>query len=172
MAGPKRILIVDDEQDIRTYLSTLLEDQGFETVLAKDGEEAMQKIQAGPPDLITLDISMPEKSGVKFFREMKTDDRWKHIPIIIVTGVSEDFKNIHLFPPSGTGPGWVRFKTHLSGRNTGPRPHANLSKETFHGILSVVLSVHFGVYPCSRLPGLPANDPSRPCPLGNLPRPA
>jgi CheY-like chemotaxis protein len=92
MSSPKRILIVDDEQDILTYLSTLLGDQGYETVQAKDGEEAMQKVQAGHLDLITLDISMPEKSGVKFFREMKTNDRWKNIPIIVVTGVSEDFK--------------------------------------------------------------------------------
>ncbi len=92
MARPKRILIVDDEQDIRTYLSTLLGDQGYETIQAKDGVEAMHKIQAGPPDLITLDISMPEKSGIRFFREIKTDDRWKHIPIIVVTGVSEDMK--------------------------------------------------------------------------------
>jgi len=93
MDRPKRILIVDDEQDIRTYLSTLLEDQGFQTVLAKDGEEAMKKVQTESLDLITLDVSMPEKSGVKFFREIKMDDRWKKIPIIIVTGVSEDFKN-------------------------------------------------------------------------------
>ncbi len=106
MDRPKRILIVDDEEDIRTYLSTLLEDQGFQTVLAKDGEEAMQKLLAEPPDLISLDISMPEKSGVKFFREMKMDDRWKKIPIIIVTGVSEDFKNFissrhHIPAPDG-----------------------------------------------------------------------
>jgi CheY-like chemotaxis protein len=93
MSSPKRILIVDDEQDIRTYLSTLLGDQGYETVQAKDGEDAMQKVQAGPPDLITLDVSMPEKSGIKFFREIKTDNRWKTIPVIIVTGVSEDFRN-------------------------------------------------------------------------------
>jgi len=92
MAIPKRILIVDDEQDIRTYLSTLLEDQGYATVSAKDGVEALQQVQTEIPDLITLDISMPEKSGVKFFRDMKSDERWKKIPIIIVTGVSEDFK--------------------------------------------------------------------------------
>jgi CheY-like chemotaxis protein len=92
MADPKRILIVDDEQDIRTYLSTLLEDQGYTTVLAKDGVEAMQQLQAGIPDLITLDISMPEKSGVKFFRDLKSDDQWKKTPVVIVTGVSEDFK--------------------------------------------------------------------------------
>ncbi len=93
MADQKRILIVDDEQDIRTYLSTLLEDQGFKTVQAKDGEEAMQELLKELPDVITLDVSMPEKSGVKFFREIKTDDRWKSIPVIIVTGVSDDFKN-------------------------------------------------------------------------------
>jgi CheY-like chemotaxis protein len=93
MADPKRILIVDDEEDIRTYLSTLFEDQGFQTVQARDGEEAMRIIQTDPPDLITLDISMPEKSGVRFFREIKTNERWKSIPIIIVTGVSEDFKS-------------------------------------------------------------------------------
>ena len=57
MANPKRILIVDDEQDIRTYLSTLLEDQGYGTVQAKDGLEAMQQVQAGTPDLITLDMA-------------------------------------------------------------------------------------------------------------------
>ncbi len=106
MAGQKRILIVDDEQDIRTYLSALMEDEGYETVQAKDGLEAMQKLLAESPDIITLDISMPEKSGIKFFREIKTDDRWKHIPVIIVTGVSEDFKNFissrhHVPAPEG-----------------------------------------------------------------------
>jgi CheY-like chemotaxis protein len=103
MASRKRILIVDDEQDIRTYLSTLLEDHGYETFEAKDGEEAMQKVQAECPDLITLDVSMPEKSGIKFFREMRMDDRWKKIPIIMVTGVSGDFKGFissrHQIPP-------------------------------------------------------------------------
>jgi len=103
MASRKKILIVDDEEDIRTYLSTLLGDQGYETLLAKDGEEALTQVEAVGPDLITLDISMPEKSGIKFYREMKANDRWKQIPIIIVTGVSEDFKKFistrHQVPP-------------------------------------------------------------------------
>ncbi len=103
MAGHKKILIVDDEQDIRTYLSTLLEDNGYDTILAKDGEEAFRQVEASAPDLITLDISMPEKSGIKFYRDMKGNDRWKGIPIVIVTGVSEDFKKFissrHQVPP-------------------------------------------------------------------------
>jgi len=103
MSSRKKILIVDDEEDILTYLSTLLADQGFETLKAKDGEEAWKQVEANPPDLITLDISMPEKSGIKFYREMKTADRWKKIPIIIVTGVSEDMRKFlssrHQVPP-------------------------------------------------------------------------
>ena len=99
----EKILIVDDEEDIRTYLSTLLGDQGFETLLAKDGEEAWRQVEANSPDLVTLDISMPEKSGIKFYREMKAADRWKKIPIIIVTGVSEDMRKFlssrHQVPP-------------------------------------------------------------------------
>jgi CheY-like chemotaxis protein len=106
MASKKKILIVDDEQDILTYLSTLLEDNGYDTVLAKNGEEALKQMEAALPDLITLDISMPGKSGVKFYRDMKVDDRWKHIPIIIITGVSEDFKKFissrqQVPPPEG-----------------------------------------------------------------------
>jgi CheY-like chemotaxis protein len=103
MASRKKILIVDDEEDIRTYLSTLLGDQGFETLLAKDGEEAWKQVEANSPDLITLDISMPEKSGIKFYREMKADNRWKKTPIIIVTGVSDDMRKFlssrHQIPP-------------------------------------------------------------------------
>ena len=103
MAPKKKILIVDDEEDIRLYLSTLLGDQGYETVLAKDGEEAWKQVEGNSPDLITLDISMPEKSGIRFYREMKADDRWKKVPVLIVTGVSEDMRKFlssrHQVPP-------------------------------------------------------------------------
>ena len=103
MALRKKILIVDDEEDIRTYLSTLLGDQGFETFLAKDGDEAWKQVEANSPDLISLDISMPQKSGIKFYREIKAHERWKTIPIIIVTGVSEDMRKFlssrHQIPP-------------------------------------------------------------------------
>ena len=92
MAERKTILIVDDEEDILMYLSTLLQDHGYETRMAKDGVEAWKKVEEAAPDLITLDISMPEKSGIRFYRDMKTNDRLKGIPIIIVTGVSDDFK--------------------------------------------------------------------------------
>lgn len=106
MTDRKRILVVDDEQDIQTYLSTLFEDHGYATSLARNGEEARREVEAHPPDLITLDISMPEKSGIKFYREMKEHPKFKGIPIIIVTGITGDIQKFissrpQVPPPEG-----------------------------------------------------------------------
>jgi CheY-like chemotaxis protein len=104
--GSKKILVVDDEQDVVTYLVTLLEDNGYKTVSAYNGKEAMEKVKSEKPDLVTLDITMPEKSGVKFYREMKENPDLAKIPIIVVTGISEDFKTFistrkQVPPPEG-----------------------------------------------------------------------
>ena len=88
----KTILVVDDDPDTLTYLTTVLEDNGFATVSAKDGAEALQKIGEAPPDLVTLDIAMPEKSGVAVYRALKESDELKKIPVIITTGISEEFE--------------------------------------------------------------------------------
>ncbi len=102
----KTILVVEDEPDVVTYLSTLLEDAGYGTVVAEDGDQALEKVRASRPDLITLDITMPNKSGVRFYRDMKESDEWKSIPIIIVTGISTDFEKFissrsQVPPPEG-----------------------------------------------------------------------
>lgn len=95
-AGPagtgRKILIVDDEPDVVTYLTTLLEDNGYATITAADGREGFAKAKTERPDLITLDISMPEESGVKAFRQLQGEPATKGIPIIIVTGISADFE--------------------------------------------------------------------------------
>ncbi len=107
MAGERKtVLIVEDDPDTLTYFRTLLEDAGYSTVAAEDGEQALKKINASRPDLITLDISMPERSGVRFYRDMKESNEWKGIPIIIVTGVSNEFEKFistrrHVPPPEG-----------------------------------------------------------------------
>ena len=88
----KTILVVDDDPDTLTYLTTVLEDNGFATVSAKDGAEALRKIGETPPDLVTLDIAMPEKSGVAVYRALKQSDELKTIPVIITTGISEEFE--------------------------------------------------------------------------------
>lgn len=102
----KTILVVDDEPDTRTYLTTVLEDNGFATVAAADGTEALKKVEESRPDLIALDISMPEKSGVAVYRTLKEDDGLKSIPVIIITGVSDDFEKFissrrQVPPPEG-----------------------------------------------------------------------
>ena len=104
--GSKKILVVDDEPDTRTFLTTVLEDNGYRTQEVADGEEAIKAIEEAPPDLITLDITMPEKSGVSVYRRVKESDEYKHIPVIIVTGVSADFKKFistrrQVPPPDG-----------------------------------------------------------------------
>jgi len=88
----KTVLIVDDEPDVVTYLRTLLEDNGFAVIVAGDGKEGFEKAKFWHPDLITLDISMPEESGVRLLRNLQKDPDTANMPIVIVTGISHEFK--------------------------------------------------------------------------------
>lgn len=88
-----KILIVDDDNDILTYLSTLLKDNGFDAIEALNGKEGYEKAISEKPDLICLDITMPEESGVKAYRNLSDNEATKNIPIFIVTGVAHDFKH-------------------------------------------------------------------------------
>ncbi len=106
MAEGKKILIIDDEEDVLTYLSTFFEDNGFEVILASNGKEGVQKAIQEKPALITLDVSMPEESGVKALREIQENDITKSTPVILITGVSYDFKKFietrkQVHPPEG-----------------------------------------------------------------------
>ena len=87
-ATKKKILVVDDERHIVTYLETLLGDNGYETVAAFDGEEALEKARTDKPDLVSLDITMPKASGMRFYRELKNDPDLTSIPVLIVTAVT------------------------------------------------------------------------------------
>ncbi|MBI4864082.1 MAG: response regulator [Candidatus Riflebacteria bacterium] len=88
----KAVLVVDDDPDARAYLSTVLEDHGYEVRFACDGVEALSRIETEVPALITLDIAMPAKSGVAVYRALKEDPRHRSIPVIMVTGVADEFK--------------------------------------------------------------------------------
>ena len=76
----KKILIVDDEPGIVTYLETLLQDNGYETVSASDGQAGMAKMASEQPDLVTLDISTPETSGVRMYRDLRENHDFAKIP--------------------------------------------------------------------------------------------
>jgi CheY-like chemotaxis protein len=84
----KKILIVDDEEDARKYLQVLFQENGYETAIAKDGDEAMPMTKEFNPDLITLDIIMPHETGQKFYRALCKDPELKNIPVIICSGVT------------------------------------------------------------------------------------
>lgn len=106
MTDKKKIIVIDDEPDIVTFLTLLLEDNGYSTVSAKDGQEGLEKIKAENPDLVLLDITMPEKSGVRCYRDMRGDPGLKSIPVVIVTGVAKEFKSFistrrQVPPPDG-----------------------------------------------------------------------
>jgi CheY-like chemotaxis protein len=104
--GKNTVLVVEDEPDERRFLATVLEDGGFRTLQVEDGREAIRLIETTPPDLVTLDISMPEKSGVGVYRFVKESERFRNLPVIIVTGVTKDFRRFistrrQVPPPDG-----------------------------------------------------------------------
>ena len=85
----KKILIVDDELDVRIYVGTLFETSGYEPIAARNGNEGLQKAREISPDLIILDVMMPKAGGVTMYRELKADQQLKDIPVIMLTGVGE-----------------------------------------------------------------------------------
>jgi CheY-like chemotaxis protein len=86
----KTILIVDDEPDIVAYFSGILERAGFNVVTASNGLEALEAVREQKPDFISLDLVMPEKSGIKFLYELRKNREWAKIPIMIVTAHARD----------------------------------------------------------------------------------
>lgn len=89
-AAPKTVLVVDDEPDVRRYLTTILEDAGFAVRTAANGDEALSAIRTDPPDLISLDLIMPKKSGHRLLYELKKDKTLSRIPVLIVTAHARD----------------------------------------------------------------------------------
>jgi|GEM_PF-5027349 len=69
----KQVLVVDDDPDMAAYLTAILRDQGVECSTARDGVEGMDMVRSSPPDLVCLDLSMPEKTGIRMFKELRRD---------------------------------------------------------------------------------------------------
>ncbi len=112
----KKILIVDDEPGLVAYLETLLQDNGYDTVTATDGEVGFEKLKSERPDLVTLDISMPETSGVRLYRNLRDDPALAKTPVVIVTAVT------------GKGGDPEPFRKFISTRNQVPPPEGFIAK--------------------------------------------
>ena len=94
---PKKILIVDDDPDNISIISLIVEDSGYSSISANNGKEGLELAIKEKPDLITLDLIMPEQSGIMMFQDLKKDPDLCDIPVVIVSGASEitgvDLKN-------------------------------------------------------------------------------
>lgn len=84
----KNILVVDDEQDMRDYISALLLDNGYTVRTAHDGVEGLTMVKEEHPDLILLDLQMPEETGTGLYRKLRDHKELKGIPVIIISGLA------------------------------------------------------------------------------------
>jgi len=88
MSEKKRILVVDDEPDFASIVQGNLEKEGFEVEVAYNGVEGLEKVHANPPDAIVLDVMMPEKDGYEMCADLKGDEKYCDIPIVLLTAVA------------------------------------------------------------------------------------
>jgi len=88
MSDRKRVLGVDDEPDFADLVKQYLEKAGFQVEVAYDGVQGLAKVKANPPDAIVLDVMMPEKDGYEVCAELKHDEKYSGIPIVLLTAVS------------------------------------------------------------------------------------
>ena len=84
----KKILIVDDEPEQIDFASTLLEENGYVPISATNGIDGMKKVKTERPDLILLDILMPERGGIGMYQDLRQSEETKNIPVVIVTGIA------------------------------------------------------------------------------------
>ena len=84
----KKILVVDDELHMRTFVSTLVETNGFKPISAENGEQGLELARQHKPAVIILDVMMPKESGVEMYRAIRTDPALKDTPVIMISALS------------------------------------------------------------------------------------
>lgn len=84
----KKIMIIDDDPVIVKYLTSIFNDNGYETCTASNGTEAYEIVKNEKPDLITLDLEMPEEWGTRFYRKLSKDEGLKDTPVIVISGMA------------------------------------------------------------------------------------
>ncbi len=110
----RKILVVDDEPDAVEFVRVAMEEAGYDVVSAGNGAEGLAVARAEKPDLVVLDVQMPEKDGFSTFSDMRRDAELKSIPVIMLTGVGEQ-----------TG---IRFSAKEMGEFLGEEPEAYAEK--------------------------------------------
>jgi len=85
----KKVLVVDDDPDVRLFNTTVVEENGYTPLEAENGEEALKIIQDKKPDLVILDILMPKQSGIRLYRELKTNKALAGVKVVILSGIAK-----------------------------------------------------------------------------------
>jgi len=85
----KKVLVVDDDPDVITFNVSVLEENGYSTLAARNGEEGLKKIKEEKPDLVILDVLMPKQSGIRLYRELKTNEALESTRVIILSGIAK-----------------------------------------------------------------------------------
>ena len=84
----KKILVIDDDPNVIAYLTDLFGDNGYNTCSSSGGSNAMEVLEKEMPDLITLDLEMPEEWGPRLYRKIMQEDEYKNIPVIVISGLT------------------------------------------------------------------------------------
>jgi CheY-like chemotaxis protein len=87
---PKKILIIDDDPIVVKYLQAVFSDNGYETCTANSSSEGLAVVRKEKPDLITLDLQMPDEWGPRFYRKLRQDKEVRDIPVIVISGIDGD----------------------------------------------------------------------------------
>jgi two-component system alkaline phosphatase synthesis response regulator PhoP len=102
MAGKVKVLLVDDDPDFIEAVKVLLEKKsGYDVVMAYDGNEGIEKVKSDRPDIIVLDVMMPNKDGYATCAELKADKKFRDIPILLLTAVASHIPDTQYTPRMG-----------------------------------------------------------------------
>ena len=85
----RRAVVIDDEPDLTAYISSILEEHGFQVRVANDATTGEKLIREAPPDLVCLDLMMPGRTGITLFSRLKRDETTKDVPVVMITGIKE-----------------------------------------------------------------------------------
>ena len=128
------VLIVDDDPDIVAYVTSLLEDHGYATRSAGDAGQAVRVLEGFRPDAVLVDVLMPGKSGLDLLVMLRRDERWRSIPLVVVTGMDQILEH--------------DCQSYLTSHHGVSGPDAVLGKPIDPRALLAVLA-----HICGRLPG-------------------
>jgi CheY-like chemotaxis protein len=103
-AGRGRVLVVDDEMHLRLYIAAVFDTAGYETATARDGEEGFRKATQWKPDLVSLDLMMPNQGGLRLFQRLKADEELKKAGVLVVSAIAgEAFRHSLALVRTGVG---------------------------------------------------------------------